>query len=322
MFDKILLATSFLFPCNTEIPHTPGTIVVVTGTCSSGKTTLLQSFSSMDQNWELIEEDAIYIDTFNEMIAEKFPEEYTTLSQSIAHENIYNAIRRNELCIQTSSVALEEAALTALNKIHQKLGQGRWFKFKLWCKVFRAINMQITERLHAGKRVIIDANRYTAAIAQNNFSQHNIYSALIYCPLVTAYDRLCQRNQATRDTANLTNKRFLGQLLDGYKAQYTIQSNCIDPLDTHTVDELIDLFEEFDEDLDSMGEENPLFCLQELTHEQLEQLKHLLIPSVPNIDRLVYVQPKGAYDIIINTNQKSPDEAALELLQAINRVAG
>lgn len=60
MFDKILLATSFLFPCNTEIPQTPGTIVVVAGTCSAGKTNLARALTSADSNWILVEEDLIY----------------------------------------------------------------------------------------------------------------------------------------------------------------------------------------------------------------------------------------------------------------------
>lgn len=254
------------------------------------------------------------------MIAQQFPVAYDLLAQAISQENLCHAIRRNEIsCHSDIPEHIQRNVFTTVSDIHQQLGSGYWFKLQLWHNVFRAINQRINELLSQGK-ILLDANRYTTAIAKNNFRGHIVHLGLIYCPLSTAAIRLYQRNKHAVETDEFAHKRFLWQLLNDYNSLYTIQAQNINSIDTHTTDELFELFEEFEEYRARFTKEiNPTFCLQEITARQLEKLKYLLVPSIYNIDRLVYVQPKGIYDIIINTDQKSPDEAVLELLNAINQ---
>ena len=89
----------------------PLRIIYLKGTCCAGKTTLIQAIREKEFDLEIIDEDSVAHRRYPQAVAQRFPSAYASLVKAIAEENLYHALRINDLLFKKGVV--QEARIEA-----------------------------------------------------------------------------------------------------------------------------------------------------------------------------------------------------------------
>ena len=218
-------------------------IIYLKGSCSAGKSMLVESLKQRWQTVEIIDDDQLIFRAGCKAAAETFPLEYACIRKAINLENIYRAIFAKDVCYKKS--ATKEAQLkahTALCTI-----QTNTDFVSLWKSYIEKIKSGMINTIHAAlsarKTVLIDAWQLTLDQIQENFPHTPLIRVLLYCSLPVAFDRFEKRNKDALAQRNFMEKRFIGQLVSSFCSLYELQSQPSQPIEAVAKAELEEIFQ-------------------------------------------------------------------------------
>ena len=292
--------------------HAAATIFCIHGSCSSGKSSLIQSLDSID----VIDEDALVIERYCEAIAKRFASRYASIEKAILRENHYQALRNGIVQFLDGITALEQLqAEEALEAIQEELNRPENLAWKQ--AVSQGITNEILDKIATlvqnNKNVLLDAWYIKRDTLQTLFPQAKIVSILIYCPLPIAYERLLQRNRNAQALGNISNRRFVGQLIGSFCSFYQLTNDSKQAIEQVSRDKHNLLFDALYKTLADEDAPRPVFTLRELSKKQLCKFRNDFMQS--GEDR-VFITPKQPYDyIIINHDSTLAKQRMGEILK-------
>lgn len=323
----LLLSLFFTFPpayCGSNFAHSPKTpkIIYLKGGCSAGKSTLIQAMRQRWKNLEIVDEDSMVHRTFPQAVAQRFPLEYATISNAVAEENLYRALRTRDLLFKTTATLQERLlAKVVLSEIQQELNQLHNFIWKEAVK--ESIRNEIVETIRTaikqGKSVVVDSWYFTADQIQELFPETTTIRVLLYCPLSVAYDRLLRRNQEAFAQGNLDGKRDVNQVVSSFCLLYQISERPSQPIQEVDIDQLNQTFNTISLGLEEEAPQwqEPVFLFGELSRPQLQELQtEWMQPVVGHESAIFYISPKERQDLIID-NTVGDIQQTLDLLECM-----
>lgn len=300
-------------------------IVLLRGACSSGKSSLIAALQKIDPHWYAIEEDSFFVDAIINAVTQNFPTEISIISQAIASQNIFNAVKRSEFqFLPTASSEEQQAAITAAQQIQAALNgqEGDKFKKELFSSIDKAMDTELHEAVKQNNNILLDSWAYTSESLQEKFPEIPVFTVIVYCPLKTALNRVQQRNSDALSSGNLLPKRFFGQLFSSYVAVYKwhlapSNENHDIAVDQFPAEEAPELFNEIQriaspEVLTSVSVKLN-FTWSEMDATKFNKLRRELWSFTPQMNGSIFVQPKMVYDLMVNTGKNTSEECALEI---------
>lgn len=305
-------------------------ILLLRGACSSGKSSLIAALQKIDPQWHAIEEDSFFVDATLQAITQNFPTEISIISQAIAPQNIFNAVKRSEFqFLPTASSEEQNAAINAVQQIQCMLNgeTGNKFKKELFSVIENAMDTDLQQAVCSNQNILLDSWAYDSKNLQEKFPDSSVYTVIVYCPLQIALTRVQQRNTDALRSGNLLPKRFFGQLFSSYVAVYEwhpapSNENHDVAVDQFPAEEVPALFNEIQriaspEVLTSVSVKLN-FTWSEMDATKFTKLQRDLLSHIQETHTLVSVQPKMAYDLMVNTGRNTSEECAYEILHMLS----
>lgn len=303
--------SAFIAGSSSEAP----VIICLSGTCSSGKSTLISSLALLREDLEIIDEDALVREAYPKAIAQRFPLEYASIIKAIDTENIYHSLRTKDI-IYKKTAKQEECsnALKAIVKIQDELNKNQNLTWKQ--KVSQGITNEIIHKiqlaLQYGKDVLLDAWYVKGDDIQTLFPKTAITRVMIYCSLPVAYERLLKRNAEAIALGNLEEKRFVGQLVGSFCSLYQISTQPLHAIQRVDRDELDHIFKAIYQTLTDDDSPKPIFTFKELSRSQLKMIQSRFLQPFEEREHssvVFYITPKEKQDLIIDNTSADIQEA-------------
>ena len=303
------------------------TIIILKGTCCSGKTSISREVIKLDNTWKLVDEDTIYyVSTTPERWSRIFPDEYRVITRSISDENIFHAVVYNELLFKNSVSEDDKAAVyKAIKKIQIKLNtldDATIESKQIWFKHVRSLAVsQIHDYSMMGNNVIVDSVFLKDKDVELLKKHFQVIIVLTYSPFEELVMRMKKRNaEATKTRNYATSKRFFYHLLTSFFVSFydVVPQSYLssDAIDILTIDSLNNAFSLIktskSESIHTAGSRN-LFTRGEFNNEQLNAFIDEVTTKFAG-NSSCYLIPKIAYDVFINTNNTTSRLAAKELV--------
>lgn len=309
----LLCFIRFLEPVTMNACENPA-LVMLRGACSSGKNTLCDHIQAHESNLHVIDLDSIYMSHVVDLVAETFPEEFDTLSQAVPPYNLYHALKRNE-------VLLKGEALEALTKIQISLEGplGSSFQSTLRKKLKTHLLEQIEMAFEEGKNVLMNT-WLPMGFIEEHFKSHPTVNVLVYSSLPAGFEMLKKRNRDALDSGNLSNKRFLGQLLSSFNSLfYLTMEEGEHSIGVNSLTELESVFEKArDEVVQNWNlKQETIFSQREMNLLDLANIKKEIIPEDAQGSIPLFIQPKKQFDITLCTQNKSVEELVAQLFEEL-----
>lgn len=313
----LLLIT--LSACCQEAPC----IIYLKGTCSAGKSTFIRELSKQCDACEVVDEDAIMMQAYVDAVKMRFRQEWNFISQVIAQENLYHALREEEVLFKKTATQEERIMATKLlTAIQEELNQSHNLAWKESVSkgiTAKALN-KIQEALSNNSSVILDSWYIKPKELQELFPKIKVVRVLLYCPFPVAYERFLKRNKEALDHEKLQEKRYPRQLVGTFFSLYQPSKEPLQPICKVKKHELngflTTLAASFKE---SEGEyKKPIFTFGEVPRSYyLGQKNEFLKPFETLATDVLYLAPKQEYDLIKDNSKESMQksvEAVMKLL--------
>lgn len=291
------------------------TIVMLMGSGSAGKTSIGKALQSIDSHWAIIDEDIIYRELFFEKVAEIFPEELATIEKVIAPYNRFHAIQRNEFVFYESVDTVLRAEAEKAIKIIQDYcyfgAQAKIFR-ELFYKEFQDRTIRIIDKaVKENKNVLLDSWYITSEKVQETFANACVMKTLVFCSLSSTYEHFKKRNRDALLSNNIDNKRCYQQLIPHYVSLYRATTTSTKKAIAKSNKQEIEAI------FDHIGNELPKsVVLREMTVDELNELRREFIPQDLS-DENVFTESKNEYDMLLNTDVMTAEDAARFLLGSI-----
>lgn len=272
-------------------------IIHIKGTCSSGKSTLMRCWTKESESLAIVDEDAIMHKRYVDAVSERFPEAFDSIQKVIAKENLYHALREKDVLYKS---APSEEAVNALTMIQEELNQDLPWKQLVSREIDMEVLNGIEAGLRAGKNVLLDSWYITPERLRIEFRGIKIIKVLLYCPLPLAYERFLKRNKKAHAIGNLSEKRYLRQLIGSFTSLYQINSAPLKPIQNITREELDPVFDEMENSLTGDGPyKKPIFTFEEISKGHFLDMKEGFLRPFTVPAEEFYLEPKAPYDIIL-----------------------
>lgn len=280
-------------------------IVCIKGTCSSGKSTLINSISSAFQDLVIVDEDSIVFMRYREEIAKRFPNQFARICEAVDVHNLYHTLRTEDICFKNNATGKQcQQAIDAVVEIQNELNKIENLSWK------KEVSNRITDEVlniiqlavQQDKNILLDAWYVTANHIKELYPEICVIKALIYCSLPIAYERLLERNKEALAKGILSKKRLIGQLLGSFRDLYEFNYDSTKSLEEIDKKNYYKTFKRILQTLpDRAPTSKPVFTFREISRQETKKMYNNLIVelSEDNINRL-YVIPKDNYEVIIN----------------------
>lgn len=271
-------------------------IIYLKGTCSAGKSTLIRT---LDDSYEIVDEDAIMHRSYVDAVAIRFPEAFQVIQQFIAKENLYHALREKDVLFKNSE---SQEALDALKTIQDELNQDLPWRLAVSRGIDEEVLRKVKDAVQQNKNVVLDSWYITPDRLALECPDAHIIKVLLYCPLDRAYKRFLKRNAEAHEQKNLTEKRYLRQLIGSFISLYQISSDPSQSIQKITKMDLDPIFEEMAKGLSgSAPYKKTVFTFETLSKGYFLEMKEGFLHPFNDSKEELYLSPKEQYDIILTT---------------------
>lgn len=301
----------------------PKAVIMIHGASRSGKSSLCCAIDA-HKGWRSV--GSLYGSYCLATCAELFPEQCSCIKIGIEESNIRHALASN-FCIFKKDVSPEtqDSIRLAIKQIQDYFADARVYAEHKSQFSFFALQ-EIDTHLNNNMNVLADVSWYvTAEQIQALYPDTRIARALLYCSLPVIIERLITNNARARSTGSAVNYRFFIEPLASFASLYELTSSapfisCQAPVDTAidmiTRSELLAALAAVEPYLpeQSAGHGFSGFMMYEFTRADLREYKEALLQKCGE-QEMLYVVPKKQYDIVIHTNNCSPEECAQLLIK-------
>jgi deoxyadenosine/deoxycytidine kinase len=288
-------------------------IIYFKGTCSAGKSTLIDSLSLQWKDLEIVDEDVIVIREFPRAVEKRFPEEYACLVKAIAKDNLYHALRTKHVLFKKTATLEEcEKAQAVLKTIKDELNQTENIQWKnevnegIRCEMVELIQKALGE----GNFVLLDSWYYSAEQVQEIFPDVSVIKVMLYCDFPVAYQRLLKRNRDAFIHENLREKRFVSNLIISFCSIYKIDDSSCDPIQEVSIAALEESFSMAANTLSMLPDyKTQIFNYGELSRPQFEEYQDRLLQDCRDKTKTYYISPRIPQDLIIDNTSGDTQKA-------------
>ncbi|MGK5594675.1 MAG: hypothetical protein ACSNEK_04875 [Parachlamydiaceae bacterium] len=326
---KTLSSFLLLFPLvhcfvySNETSQEPPFIIYLKGSCSAGKSTLIRSLSNQNLPLEVVDEDAIMQQSYVSAVATRFPHEFVHIQQAIDCENLYHAMREKDILFKKMASEDEcKKAAHALVTVQEELNKPENLAWKLGVSqsIDHLVLKQIKQAIEQQKIVLLDTWYVKPKHLKVHFPKERVVRVLLYCPLRKAYERFIKRNEQALSKEDLSEKRYLRQLIGSYFSLYAISLQPQPAIDQVTQHELQNLFSSIAPALRDGPDvyQKSIFTFEELSRPLFNKLVSEYLPNLRHSgpSTIFYITPQEEYDIILNG--KESDEQIIKLIKGAN----
>lgn len=286
---------------------------------------ICRELQQLDHRWSIVNEDDLYIAYFIEFLHIKFPEACARMSRALALHNYFHAIHRCDICfLDGASDEDKQYAIQSVRTIQEYIETpvGNNFIYLCYQQARAAVMQRIREMLDAKKNIIVESFFVPfSEIKQEFLGVAQCREALIYCPITTLLRNILKRNTDAEILRDFRQRRFLRQIFGGsnyfYRLTPTYHPNV---LAMYLRSDLEDIFERAREYVIHNWDtrQRTQFVQIEMNLREFDQFKKAFFEPFDRADTdRLYVEPRDRFDIIINTDECSPQDAARLLLKAI-----
>lgn len=271
-----------------------GEIISLKGTCSAGKSTLVRSLEN--EGLVIIDEDSIMHRGYVDAVAMRFPKAFSVLQGAIADENLYHALRENDVLFKKEN---PEASI-ALKLIQDELNQDLPWKQAVSQKIDQEILRRVKDALAQSKNVLVDSWYIKPDRLALEFPETKVTRILLYCPLATAYKRFLKRNADAHLKGDLSEKRYLRQLIGSYVSLYEISSKPLQGIEKISRADLDPIFEEMAKSLSGVAPyRKTVFTFDTLSKGQFLEMQEGFLRPFKDSKEALYLSPKEHYDRVV-----------------------
>lgn len=312
----------FCFLLSISVLSHASQIVLFYGSCSSGKTTLARSVIQRDASWQMIEEDDLFIESWLQLIAEKFPDEFLILTNVIAFCNLFHALNKNIVIFQEGvSQERQDAARQIVERILATLqSEEQIFLPFLYQRFENLIIRNMQDALDQDKNILLIRWHLSPERIQKSFPDIPINKVLIFSSLPSALGNLLKRNKEASVSGNYYNQRFYKNLIRGHIKLYQLSDRpecSIFSCDKTSIRYVFDAVRScLQEDQTSTISGS---FLQEVTEEELMCFEKQFISS--HLTDRVFVQPKEQYHLILYADLLPLEENVSHFMKYVTHVS-
>lgn len=302
-------------------------IIYLKGSCSAGKSTFIQSLLDCGQKIEVIDEDSIMQKTYVNAIAGRFPYEYACIKRVISQENLYHAIREKDVLFKTNTCEDErKKAADALCVLQEELNRTENASWKQ--KVSHSIDLQVLQHtkqaIEKGNIVLLDSWYINPEHLEFSFPETKLCKVLLYCSFKNAYERFIKRNDKALEEENLSEKRYIRQLIGSFISLYEISGRSDGAIELVNKFELQKVFSTIASSLKNGPDfyQKQIFTFEEISKPYFMKLENEFLLSIEKSwenETQLYIRPKEKYHIILN-NEKSNENIIYLLKDAIEKL--
>lgn len=273
-----------------------GEITYLKGTCSAGKSTYIQSIKNEDL--VVVDEDSIMQRSYVDAVAVRFPDAFSILQNAVASENLYHALREKDVLYKKESIE----ASNSLKLIQDELNQDLPWRIAVSQGIDQEVLSQVKDALDQNKNVLLDSWYIKPDRLAIEFPETKVVKVLLYCPLATIYQRFLKRNIEAQVKGDLTEKRYLRQLVGSFFSMYEISSQPLQPLHEVTRFDLDQVFDEMAMTLNGDDAfKKTVFTFEALSKRQFLEIKEIFLHPFKDTEEDLYLSPRDYYDIIIRS---------------------
>ncbi len=289
------------------------TVVFLQGSSRSGKSSICSMMEQQEQ-WNTV--GSMYFPFCLDTFATLFPEQFVCIQKGIASENIRHAVTRDMFMFNKGiSERHKQKIIDAARYIQDYFSSPMLYAQHK--KEFSDFSLhEIQKSLKTGNHLLADVSWYVTREQLTSITPTpTIISALVYCPLIIAIDRLVQRNAISLETGSIMNYRFFSEPLMSFMALYDLSledDNAIDTLDKTQLLKCLDNIEKYIS-VEGATNDNSGFMMHELTRQKLDEYRTLFLHTFAN-NQTLYIRPKKMYDIILRTDKYTAKECVQKLI--------
>jgi hypothetical protein len=301
-----------------------GSIIMLYGSSSSGKTSLMNEVIKLDGSWSALSEDEIMVTEWLGAISEIFPSEYELISKVVGCGDLMAAINKNVVLFDKEASAGDcSRALDAIKVIQEKMVGELSNSFRAdFSERFEAATLRALKgKLSEGKNVVFDRWCISYETLIKELPEVGVSKALIFLPLDKNLERLARRNKLAKEQGALGDHRFYIQVIHFFVDLYNVMSESDNALYSFKKRELLNLFNEIRRDLKVEGKvDRESIVLKELSQYELDQYMASFIPEYIGEDEMLYLVPSEEYDVVLNTDVNTSEAVARQLLSKFTGV--
>lgn len=282
-------------------------IVFFRGMSTLGKGELCREIVRQGSGWQLVNDDDCTMEVELAMCQKQFPEEYATIAQSIAPENLFHAIKRIEVFYKPeTSVEQKRAVRAAIARIRFINNKPGIYQKE---ERHREIKNLIKDRIHAALKnnyhVVNDSWVLTQADFAE-FAQYDIIRTYYYIPLDLLITSLINTNRETLKTHNLKNRRSFWHILNSFDRLLSKGGGEQKPLDSISRENFLEALARIEKNLPKTAPEFRQFTHQEMTTQELDERRKKYLANI-GTNKGMHLYPDLSYDIIIKKTSPSDD---------------
>lgn len=310
--------------------HLHAVIVFLKGTGCAGKTSLCSALLTADSSWKIVDEDALYIKEAVDNFRNTFAQEFGHIETAIAQENIFHAIKRNQILFKETATAQEKTeAEIVIYSIKKRLDQCTSINKRTnneWHDELKAqLLSSIRERADAGFNVIVDSWLLEPQHIEMLRQEYKVAIVLTYCPFKELVNRTLTRNYHALLNKNLYAMRYFHQPLMSFMKLYDFQAEpseqAIDTITREEINNALDVVELALVCSNNLcGGSVDIFSREEFSRSQLYEYRTSLMGKFLDTD-ILYVIPKNSIDCVIKTMGINAQEGAQQFLSKLESVA-
>lgn len=193
-------------------------------------------------------------------------------------------------------------ALNALQMIQDELNQDLPWRQKVSHEIDVEVLRRIREAVNQDKNVVLDSWYIKPERLALELPEVRIIKVLLYCPLDLAYERFLKRNAEAHEHRNLSEKRYLRQLIGSFISLYQMSSGPSQPIQKITKCELDLIFEEMAKSLSGRAPyKKTVFTFEEISKGYFLEITEGFLHPFNESKEDLYLSPKEQYDIILTT---------------------
>jgi ABC-type iron transport system FetAB ATPase subunit len=325
MYQCVLLCSLFLGGCAVQ---DKGEIIILLGTSTSGKSTLLKKVREINPGLDDCGLDLLLMREIAHEMKEKYPEHYSNLRQIISHDTIGNVIEGDNFRIQCADVSDKRKKRALKSAKHMRDAERKYQhettvarqRQESLTRYYRILD-DISQKLVSGAKIILDTQS-SKIIEDLKKKRLNITlkHGIIFCSLKMLSQRITRRNALAYQMGEISNFR-VGSPLWQYAMLYKPREKETEPiLETLSREDAENAFEtHFKVPLKKDIEAS---ILENLHAQKLDKktFLHVLGFTSPAIQRVEITPRYPYYSFIIDTTKeegRSAYDATKTVLQQI-----
>lgn len=293
-------------------------IFYLCGTCSSGKSTFIQTIKD-PCDLIVVDEDSIMQKKYVDAVVKRFPNECDYISRFIANVNLYHALREKDILFNDEpSEGDKSKVIQTLDEIQRELNQSinlAW-KQKISQEINEEVLFQLKGSIEQNNNIILDSWYVKEDDIKKLFPNVKIIKILLFCPFHETFTRFLNRNEEAIKLKNLQEKRYFRQFLGTFAAFYKIDENPQTALQKIYKAEIDQIFDEISLKINNQecDDQKPIFTFNEIAHNQFLKIKNLFYePFMFSTSEFLYLSPRKEYDLIVDARQMDQQTAILYL---------